>query len=72
MADAILFIADDCVDVDVSILRKMFPSTYGFVFFSSAIIFLISMRFETLEPSGRQVVQVSVKRQAHWMNSRSL
>ena len=55
-----------------STLRKMFFSTWGFTFFSSAMRFFISRRFDTERLSGAQVVQVSVNLQAHCMKCRPL
>ena len=51
MADTILFIADDCVDVDVfHTPEDVSPRHTDLSFSARAISFLISMRFETLEP----------------------
>ena len=51
---------------------KILFSTYGFTSFNLAISCLISIRFDTVRPSGSQVVQVSVKWQAHWIKCKSL
>ena len=52
-------------------LRKICASTSGFVFFSSRISCLICWRLDLVSSFGRQVVQVSVKRHAHWIKCRS-
>ena len=64
MPDVILLIFDDGIHIDIGLLLKIWDSTSGLVFFSSAISFLISNLFEEVVPSSWQVVHVSVKWQA--------
>ena len=55
----------------ISLLRKMLFSIFGLSRFRRRSRILISCRLEPPPPLSH-IVQFSVKRHAHWINSRSL